>query len=354
MSSRFLYVHRDDLRRWQKATLAVQQALQALFEKEGISVWCGGGTLIGAVRHKGFIHWDNDLDTFFLHKDYKEILVSFWKSGFLEKHEIYYNLNGFWEKHERLHEILTSSTLDEKMLDFELKNLSTTMMKIFAKEGTKIKLFKNNNEPSGSLVPIKHFVKHHLTRQRLAYMDDGKLDLDEEYVAIPNVCMLPMVKIKFATYVFSNLMFLVYRALFLLTSRAESILHRLVDNGSFADIGRKNKIYSENGFESTRIDPLGNKVRLVLKRMGKMISGFFEGGATSKNFIAYRQSFFRFEVMPYPEEDIFPLKKIGFENVEINIPNNYEKVLKIQFGDYLKIPPPEKRFGLPFFLKGRI
>ena len=42
-------------------------------------------------------------------------------------------------------------------------------------------------------------------------------------------------------------------------------------------------------------------------------------------------------------KDIFPLKKVPFENTEINIPNNNDKFLKKVYGDYMKIPPENER-----------
>jgi len=45
----------------------------------------------------------------------------------------------------------------------------------------------------------------------------------------------------------------------------------------------------------------------------------------------------------YNKKDIYPLRKILFEDIEVYIPNNYDSVLKKCYGDYMKIPPLENR-----------
>jgi len=62
-----------DLRRHQQSMLKVLEYVDEVCRKNGIAYWLSGGTLLGAVRHKGFIPWDDDLDIVFLKKDLKKL-----------------------------------------------------------------------------------------------------------------------------------------------------------------------------------------------------------------------------------------------------------------------------------------
>ena len=49
--------------------------LDRVCKKYNLKYFLWAGTLLGAIRHKGFIPWDDDLDVVMLRKDYEELLV---------------------------------------------------------------------------------------------------------------------------------------------------------------------------------------------------------------------------------------------------------------------------------------
>jgi len=74
----------EDLKEKYNAKLIdVFNAFITICENNNLSYYCLGGTLIGAIRHKGMIPWDDDIDVAMPRVDYDKLMSLKFESNFL-------------------------------------------------------------------------------------------------------------------------------------------------------------------------------------------------------------------------------------------------------------------------------
>ena len=56
------------------AQFEMMQMLLEICKRHNLTIWISGGTILGAVRHKGFIPWDDDIDMQMPRQDYDRLL----------------------------------------------------------------------------------------------------------------------------------------------------------------------------------------------------------------------------------------------------------------------------------------
>lgn len=87
----------------QERSLYLLKAFDAFCRERNIKYYLAGGTLLGAVRHAGFIPWDDDIDVMLLREDYDRLAKKmernppqgfYWESAISEKHPTTIHLHG--------------------------------------------------------------------------------------------------------------------------------------------------------------------------------------------------------------------------------------------------------------------
>ena len=67
----------DTVRDVQKKILEIMKYIDSVCRKNGIEYYIMGGTALGAVRHGGFIPWDDDMDIFMTPCEYEKFKTAF-------------------------------------------------------------------------------------------------------------------------------------------------------------------------------------------------------------------------------------------------------------------------------------
>ena len=83
-----MFVTGDELRKLQLVLTRMTKDIAEVCEECGATYFLGGGNALGAVRHQGYIPWDDDMDLNILSKDF-EMFISAFKNKYGDKYDVY-------------------------------------------------------------------------------------------------------------------------------------------------------------------------------------------------------------------------------------------------------------------------
>ena len=265
----------DTLAHLQKVELSILKDFDDVCRENNIEYFALAGTAIGAVRHGGFIPWDDDIDVGLLRKDYEKVIKCF------------------------------SQKLNDKydILNTEYDHDYPLMTTRIVLKGTRFQeeCFSTLKGNYGIFLDVYCF----------DYVPDDNRKMNSE---AKKVWVLG--KLMILTQIGIPVLYIngIKKKVVLLCCKC---LHSL--------------------FKLLRLSPYSfyKKIREELK----------------KNEKPSQRVSYQFETEMYASlidvKDIFPTKKVSFEGLHIPIPSNYDKILTKMYGDYMKLPPVEKRHNHP-------
>lgn len=264
----------EDLQHLKSVFLGMYKDIYAVCSKYNLTVMLNGGTALGAVRHQGFIPWDDDLDLMLPREDYNKLIEVF------------------------------DAELGEKY-DLSVPGPNRTSDALFMrilKKGTIMRGVGSEKKESSCGIRIDI---HPIDR-----MPDNKFcrDLKCKLLNLIRICALSVNLYQQKSKEF--------KAVFMF-SRSTKIYYWVRWS-----IGLVCSIFGRD-----------NWYRFFVR-----VSSSSKG----EKYICI-PSCALCEKELQPREVFFPPRKAVFEGLEVYIPNDYDTYLRKQYGDYMTLPPEEKR-----------
>ena len=258
----------SELRRVQLLELDILRDFIRVCEGNRLRYYAVGGTLLGAVRHKGFIPWDDDMDLAMPRKDYDKFLEVY-RTCLSERYDV---------EHFSIQE-------DVYFYPMKLRDTKTRVSEKRLSEDDisflSIDVFPIDGYPDRRFDQFRYKIGYYFRKMRIGFCNVNRLrKIDRP--------MHEKALIAFAK------------------------LFRLNEKLSL----RKEQEGFDKVFKSTK----GKKCKLV-------------------GDISGRYGFREFVPVSYFGKPV----QLPFEDIMINAPKEYDKYLSRIYGDYMQLPPEDKR-----------
>lgn len=273
------------LKKIQETELEIIRCFDSFCLKHGISYFCVFGTEIGAVRHKGFIPWDDDTDLGMLREDYDKFLA-------LRDEFAFENGGGYY-----LVDPVDKAPYHEKCFSRIYKR--DTIFSMDVGNGN-YHMRKNQHKPIGIDIFVFDYV--------------GSLqELKERYPHIKRLKQL---------YLYSK-----FRVKIIKGDNIKTIVKKAV---IFS-------VYCLNRILNGAINKCAYK-----KYVGACIS---EPTDYITTFGSWEEDEVFSAMIDY--KGLFPIKRVPYESIIVSLRSNYDAALRKLYGDYMTVPPEEKRVNHP-------
>ena len=257
----------DEIKHLQEVELMILKDVVKVLDKHDLKYYMYGGSLIGTIRHEGFILWDDDIDIILFREDFDK------------------SLDILKEELSDKYDLIQMNYIDDCFGSFAKISLKDTTFSRWYTDyveydlGINIDLFVLDNIPDSDFIgKLHHF----------AYVFF--------YQFVINSCIKMDMYTKFRTK---------------MHHAAYHFLNIIPINKSF------------------------------WKKVLTKVMTFFNNKKTNRVVDCFNLAGY----MAYDRDDFEPALKAKFEDFEVRIPKNYDKLLTQIYGDYMEIPPVEKRYN---------
>ncbi|MBR4461215.1 MAG: LicD family protein [Erysipelotrichaceae bacterium] len=154
-----MYSDDPQLKQLQQICLEIMKSFTRFCDENGLTYYMCGGTLLGAIRHQGFIPWDDDVDLAMPREDYEKLL------------KIADRFNG--DRYQIRHYSLNEESSNAPMM--QVVDTKATLLRQWTKKEKRIPVwidvFPLDGMPRNKLLQKWHYYRYHICQYLMQISD---------------------------------------------------------------------------------------------------------------------------------------------------------------------------------------